>query len=150
MAKRPKKRKSAARKFFSGLLVALALVALFLISFFVTKLVLNINQNPGSYKGAEYEEATATPKPTYEELEKIVKEKDKEIEKLKDELTRYKGNAVQPTIAPSATQSTSKPKATSAPAEKPKATSAPAAAPATKAPAPATTAPSTVTQAPAA
>ena len=147
MAKRPNKRKSAARKFLSGLIVAIALVALFLISFFVTKLVLNINQNPTGYDESKYEEATATPKPTYEELEKIVKEKDKEIKRLEDELTRYKGNAVQPTIAPSASQSSSNSKATSAPVEKPKATTAPA--PATKAPAPATAAPSVATQAPA-
>ena len=57
-------------------------------------------------------------------------------------LTRYKNNAVQATIPPSASQSTSQSKATAVPSEKPKATTVPAtAAPATAAPAPATAAP---------
>ena len=101
MTKRPNRRKSTVKKFFCGLLIAAALVALFFVSYSVTKLVLNANQNPGSYSDGKHAEASATPKPTYEELEKMVIEKNKKIEDLEDELERYRGNAVQATIYPS-------------------------------------------------
>lgn len=135
MAKRPNKRRSSAKTFFCGLLIAAALVALFLVSFFVTKLVLDVNQNPGSYNDGNHTEASATPKPSYEELEKMVIEKDKKIEDLEDELRRYKGNAVQATIAPTqqSTTATKAPEPTKTPAT---ATPAPTKAPEVQTPAP--------------
>lgn len=147
MTKRPNKRKSATKKFFiCGLLIVAALVALFFVSFSITKLVLNSNQNPGLGDNGKYEEASATPKPTYEELEKMVIEKDKKIKDLEDELERYRENAVQATISPSAQSSdatqTSAPQQTKAPQETkapaPTQTSAP-----TQIPAPATQTPAT-------
>ncbi|MBE7040072.1 MAG: hypothetical protein E7398_05035 [Ruminococcaceae bacterium] len=135
MTKRPNRRKSTVKKFFCGLLIAAALVALFLVSFFVTKLVLDANQNPGSYSDGKHAEASATPKPTYEELEKMVIEKNKKIEDLEDELERYRGNAVQATISPltqvPAQTQTPEPAKTPAP---PVQTSAPTASPQTQAP----------------
>ncbi len=153
MTKRPNKRKSATKKFFiCGLLIVAALVALFFVSFSITKLVLNSNQNPGLGDNGKYEEASATPKPTYEELEKMVIEKDKKIKDLEDELERYRENAVQATISPSAQSSdatqTSAPQQTKAPQETkvPQETKAPAptqtSAP-TQIPAPATQTPAT-------
>ncbi len=114
------------------------LVVLFFLSFWVTSLILKANHEPVLPQHG-VADASPTPKPTYEELEKMVIEKDKEIKTLEEELARYRGNSFQ-TEEPRAT---SQPLVTQAPTEAPAvATKAPTQAPTvapTKAPTPAPT-----------
>ena len=66
--------------------IILLLVVLFFLSFFVTSLVLKANQEPLLPAAS----AEPTPKPTYEELEQMVIEKNKEIEELERQLETYR------------------------------------------------------------
>ncbi|MBR2499749.1 MAG: hypothetical protein IKB60_01575 [Clostridia bacterium] len=108
-----------AKKFLTALVIAVVLVALFLISFTVTSMILKSNQAP---EIAETEEASPTPKPTYEELEKMVIEKDERIKELESLLGMGAVPELEPQtpIAPN-----SAPEPTAAPAPKPTKTSAP-------------------------
>lgn len=123
------KKRSGGKRFLLVLLVAVALVALFLISFWVTSTVLKSNQEPNlSENSGIY--ASATPKPSYEELEDMVERKDKRIEELESELEKLKKAA--PTKTPASTKA---PVATQAPTKAPVVTKAPTKAPvATKTP----------------
>lgn len=123
-------KKRSKNKFLKGVLVVGILVALFFISFWITSLVLDANQK--SKTDTEELQESATPKPTYEELEEIIEEKDKKIEELEEELEKYKSqdnnNTVSetqtpsPTPTPATTQtptSTQTPKPSQTPAPKP-------------------------------
>lgn len=121
------KKKSNGKKVLTVLLIIAGLIALFLVSFGITSMILDANKVPNVHEGGVVDDASPTPKPTYEELEEIVKEQQKKIEELESQLEKGKAPA---TKAPAP--------ATKAPASAEK---APALAPATKAPAPATKAP---------
>lgn len=73
------------------ILVLLGCVALlavmFFLSFWITSLVLKSNQEPVLDESVV---VSPTPKPTYEELEKMVIEKEEEIKELKEQLGRYR------------------------------------------------------------
>lgn len=112
------------------------LVILFMLSFWITSFVLKVNQQP-----TLPDAASPTPKPTYEQLEQMVIEKEEEIQKLQDELDRYRRNgssSSSSSFSSSSSKSTTSSKSTAQPAATAKATAAPTAQP-TKAPTPAPT-----------
>ncbi|MBE7010395.1 MAG: hypothetical protein E7418_02760 [Ruminococcaceae bacterium] len=119
-----KPKSSATKKALIALGVVLVLFALFMLSFFVTTYLLQLNQAPNDI-GIE-----PTPKPSYEELEKMVIEKEERIQELEDRLETYRNAAGE---NKGKDQATAKPtvKPTSSPTATP--TKAPTAAP-TKAP----------------
>lgn len=137
-----KKKSTAKKNALIALGVVLLLFALFALSFFVTSFLLQMNQAP-DISGTV---AEPTPKPTYEELEKMVIEKDERIKELEERLETYRSAAgnrvIEPTKAPTKAPSSSPSQApTKMPSQSPTTTP-------TKAP---TTAPTAVpTQAPAA
>ena len=123
-----KKKSSAKKNALVALGVVLLLFALFALSFFVTSFFLQLNQAP-DLSGVV---AEPTPKPTYEELEKMVIEKDERIKELEERLETYRGAAgnrvTDPTKAPSkAPTSTPSQAPTKAPTQAP--TKAPTKAP---------------------
>jgi len=136
-----KKKSSAKKNALIALGVVLLLFALFALSFFVTSFLLQLNQAP-DLSGVV---AEPTPKPTYEELEKMVIEKNERIKELEERLETYRGAAGNRVTEGSTTAPTKAP--TKAPTQAP--TKAPTQAP-TKAPTKApTVAPTAVpTQAP--
>lgn len=116
--------KNGGRRAILAVGVIAALVLLFFLSFWITSMVLKVNQQP-VLPQQEGVVASPTPKPTYEELEKMVIEKEAEVKKLEKELAQYRKSGSSATAKPAATNT-------------PKATQAPTAAP-TKAPTPAPT-----------
>ncbi len=123
-----KKKSSAKKNALIALGVVLLLFALFALSFFVTSFVLQMNQAP-DLSGVV---AEPTPKPTYEELEKMVIEKDERIKELEERLETYRGAAgnrvTESTQAPSKAPTSSPSQApTKAPTQAP--TKAPTKAP---------------------
>ena len=66
------------------------LVFLFFASFWITSFVLKAGQEPNIPSVEDIENPTPTEKPTWEQLEKMVIEKDKEINSLKEELELYR------------------------------------------------------------
>lgn len=93
------------------------LIVLFFLSFWITSLVLKANQEPLLPQQGG---VSATPKPTYEELEKMVIEKEEKIKALEAELDRSRRGSVSSLTGtePSASQKpTAKP--TQAPTEAP-------------------------------
>ncbi len=117
--------------------IIVLLIVLFFLSFWITSLVLKANQQPLLPQQGGVA-ATATPKPTYEELEKMVIEKEEKIKALEAELDRYRGGAASSSTgkAPAVTSQKPTAKPTQAPTKAP--TQAPTIAP-TKAPTPAPT-----------
>ena len=75
-------KKNSRKKFLTGILIVVCLVALFLISFYVTKMITASNQAPMDM--TKYEDASP------EELREMLKEKDEEIKELKEEIERLK------------------------------------------------------------
>ena len=107
--------------------VALAsLVVLFFLSFWITSLSLKASQGTLFSKQSDIVAPSKTTKPTYEQLEQMVADKDREIKRLEEELARYHGDspAVSETPAPAATPS-SKPTKTPAPTKTPEPTKTP-------------------------
>lgn len=144
------KRMSGGKKALLTVLIIVLLVILFMASFWITSMVLKANQQPNL---PDVPGASPTPKPTYEQLEKMVIEKDEEIKKLQEELERYRkngGSTSGSSTGSSKSSATSSSRATKAPSATKKATAQP-----TKAPTPAPTQAPTkapepeVTQAPA-
>ena len=111
------------KKFLTALVIAVVLVALFLISFTVTSMILKSNQAP-DITGA-VEEASPTPKPTYEELEKIAIERGERIKELESLL----GMGAVPELESQSTIAPQPAKATLAPTVAPAPTAAPTIAP---------------------
>lgn len=106
--------------------VVILLIALFFISFWVTSLVLQFNQRPNIPKQENLAETTT--KPTYEQLEKLVMEKDEKIKNLEAELERYRnGSSIDQPLSSATQQPAEKPAETPASTKTP--TSAPATAP---------------------
>lgn len=91
------------------------LVVLFFMSFWITGLLLQGGRDVSLPQQPAVESAKPTPKPTYEQLEKQLAEKEAEIERLTRELESYQ--SAGGTEKPLSTAS-----ATSKPAESPKAT----------------------------
>ncbi|MBR6729712.1 MAG: hypothetical protein IKL80_06085 [Clostridia bacterium] len=85
--KQASKKPAKGKKALLALGIVLLLVVLFFLSFFVTSLVLKANQEPLLPVAS----AEPTPKPSYEELEQMVIEKNKEIEELERQLETYRG-----------------------------------------------------------
>ena len=75
------------------------LIVLFLASFWATGLILKLSQGTlfAKYDDGTYE----TSKPTYEQLEKMVEERDAKIASLELELERYRSQDNNTTLAPS-------------------------------------------------
>ncbi len=97
------------KKFLTALVIAVVLVALFLVSFTVTSMILKSNQAPDVPEIEEIAGASPTPKPTYEELERMVIEKDARIKELERQLGIGSGDlgdviVPQQTIAPKPAQ----------------------------------------------
>ena len=130
MAKYAHGKKKSSKKFITGILIVVGLVALFYASFYITKCVTKSNYDPVDM--SKY--ADATP----EELREIIKEKDEEIERLERELENLRGKSPQATISPSEPIKTP-PKTTQPPSATAAPTTAPTATP-TAAPTPAPTA----------
>ncbi len=108
--------------------VVILLVALFFISFWVTSLVLQLNQRPNIPQQENL--AEPTPKPTYEQLEKLVAEKEEKIKSLEAELEQYRsGSAIGEPLSSSTQKPTEKPTQTPAPTKTP--TTAPTKTPTT-------------------
>lgn len=144
------KRMSGGKKALLTVLIIVLSVILFKASFWISSMVLKANQQPNL---PDVPGASPTPKPTYEQLEKMVIEKDEEIKKLQEELELYKkngGSTSGSSTGSSKSSTTSSSRATKAPSATKKATAQP-----TKAPTPAPTQAPTkapepeVTQAPA-
>ncbi len=123
------------------------LVFLFFASFWITSFVLKAGQEPNIPGTEEIESPTPTEKPTWEQLEKMVLEKDEEIKSLKEELELYRSGGSR-TPAPAITGAPTKtPEASKSP-ESTK-TAAPSKTPApTKTTAPTQTPTKAPTQAP--
>ncbi len=112
------------------------LIILFFLSFWITGLILKVNQNPEIPEQVGVE-ATATPKPTYEELEKMVIEQQETIEMLEEELAQYRTGeetvaTAKPTEKPNKTEAAKTAEPTKVPKANPTVvpTKAPTAAPA--------------------
>lgn len=105
--------------------VILLLVVLFFLSFWITGLVLKANQEPLLPGGVSA--PAPTEKPTYEELEEMVIEKDKEIQRLEEELDRYRDKDDSGTGSNSDRPLSSTQKPSSAPTKSPASTKSPAA-----------------------
>lgn len=75
------------------------LIILFLVSFWATGLILKLSQGTlfAKYDDGHYE----TSKPTYEQLEKMVEERDAKIASLEIELERYRSQGNDTELAPS-------------------------------------------------
>jgi len=114
--------------------IALAsLIVLFFLSFWITSLSLKTSQGtlPSAKNGVASPSAAA--KPTYEQLEQMLAEKDREIQRLKEELVRLGGETPAPSASPAPS---AEPTKTPAPTKSPSSSSS--AAP-TKTPAPTAT-----------
>ena len=145
--KRTSPKKNKKNKALTGVFIVVALVVLFLGSFWITSLVLKANQNPILPQTSGSSSGKPTEKLTYEQMEKLLAEKEKEIAKLEEELEWYRKNdqGKEPAnIGGAATQTPS-----AKPSEQPKTENEPTKAPEkTKTPSP-TVAPSQApTQAP--
>lgn len=131
---------SGGKKFLLAIGVIVLLVMLFFLSFWVTSMILKMNQNPVIPQGSDAV-VSPTPKPTYEELETRVAEQQEEIEKLEKELAQYRlGGSPAPTatMAPAAS---AKPKASATPAPSAKPSAKPSVKPSVKPTVAPTTAP---------
>ncbi len=139
---RKSSKKNKKNKAITGVVVVLVLVVLFFASFWVTSLILKANRNP-LIPHSSASSGKPTEKLTYEQMEKLLAEKEVEIEKLKKELEWYRKNdkGKEPasignvaTKAPSAEPS-DKPEETKAPEKSPEKTETPTQSP-TETPAP--------------
>ncbi|MBE7048064.1 MAG: hypothetical protein E7393_01630 [Ruminococcaceae bacterium] len=82
--------------------VLLLLVVLFFLSFWITGMVLKANQQPYLPEQGGVA-ATATPKPSYEDLEKMIIEKENKIKSLQAELDEYRRGALASSSVPAIT-----------------------------------------------
>lgn len=122
-------RKSGKKTMLFSVGVIVLLVVLFFLSFWITGLVLKAGQGISVPGQPGIESAKPTPKPTYEELEKLLEEKNEEIERLTRELEQYRdGDGSDKPLSttsstPKPAEKTDEPKktATPAPTKKPSA-----------------------------